>query len=1078
MNKYFSVLLLALVVLLLPGTDAFSTMQDYAFTVGTGSEVDMSKAQTIIKPGVASSTSEVYDIGFKFEFDGTVYSTFSASSSGVLGLGKSTVTSAYDELFEKSSTYPIIAPFWDYLITNGNGVGYLLTGKTGSQVLTIQWEATPAKASTKGETFKFQVRLYEGTNKIEFWYGTMTQRTSTKGKIGAAVDNKNLASLYFGKKGETIDYGATQTVDLTANGITSGTLYTFEPTYCTTTLTGNVAEGGTSGMKSGDVLLSGKSVQRGSAAAYRPFQMSTTTKCVTINFTFTVTGANASDYVVSPASSTVTPGGAVTPTITFTPGCLGTRSATLTITGDNGFTASYPLAAVGTTRINWTGNTGSGGVSPLVNGALLLSGQKVKYGLTQTFTPFTLQNFSTATGTKAASVTYAIDDPTGQYSLDLSSAALGNGASSTPVVTFRPTRFGVQNAVLTVTADCEVRSFTLSATAIGAGAEFTANGKVVDEKSDLFVKAYECSGESVNSLEIKVRSLGNDPLLVTGAEFFGTDSLYGQGIPAYPLLRDTKGNAIPAMDYFLTDFPGLAPANANEPFTFPIVLQPGESRTFYLNFVAQRPGKRLARIFIATNALNFVGKATNGATTDGLLTMDLFGKGLGSAVTATLDGRPLTTVDFGVEGLYASHDTTIMIYNSGICDLRISRSAFRVSSGDSREFSIIGGLVGAMSDQDGNYLIAPGDSATVTIRFTPTRTGSRRATLLMQTNDSTALVPGLTERGAYYWDLFGRGRVGLGTSSVSFSPSTIDDPERKGSQAAAAVSNTAREPMTIVGMEIAGADAAEFSMDPQHPWPALPFAFMPGETMTFGVVHNPASGSAAGSREAQLLLITSSGDTIMVVLSAEAATRTLLVGPATIFDGVTVSIGKAARQTVMITNTGSQAVQLGTTTITGANANEYTLNPLPRLVMAPGQTEFLEVTYRPVMVGGSTAQLTVASNATNGAQTVQLGGNGRFLQGTSGVDMETGTTGMKLGHAVPNPAHDAMELTYSVATSGDVLLKLYDVQGREVRLLANGFREAGEYRAQVDLRDLPGGAYYYRLEQNGESLSGVVTVVK
>ena len=41
-----------------------------------------------------------------------------------------------------------------------------------------------------------------------------------------------------------------------------------------------------------------------------------------------------------------------------------------------------------------------------------------------------------------------------------------------------------------------------------------------------------------------------------------------------------------------------------------------------------------------------------------------------------------------------------------------------------------------------------------------------------------------------------------------------------------------------------------------------------------------------------------------------------------LFDGVKVSVGKAARQTVMITNNGTVPVKLGTTTITGANAVE------------------------------------------------------------------------------------------------------------------------------------------------------------
>lgn len=749
-------------------------MKDYSFTSGTGTDTDMSKATTILKSGSSGTSSAVTDIGFKFELDGVVYSQFSANANGVLGLGKSSVTSAIDEIFEKASTYPLIAPFWDGGTLINTGVTYLLSGSAGKYVLTVQWELRPSGAVSKADLLRYQVRLYETTNRIEFYYSSvsMKQNPSTGARIGIASSNTSFFSLYFDKGGSpALNYSASQKVDLSSTPITNGTLYTFDPTYCGTIVTGDVAQGGTATMKSGDVLMSAISLQRGVSATYYPFEVRTATKCAQTTFTFTVTGANASDYVVSPSAISLAPGSGITPAIIYTPGCIGTRSATLTVTGTNGFSAVYSLSATGISRMNWTGNVASGGVSPLNDGSKLLVGEGTPYGTTRTFSPITIRNTGIIVGAKSAVVTYTLTDPTGQYSLNTTSVSLGNNATSTPIITFKPNGFGVQTAQLTVNADCEIRTFTLNATSTGAGGEFRINGQIVNEKSDLFVKTFGCAGESVNSFEVTVRSLGNDPLVLNGMEFFQMDSLYGQGIPANPLRRDPQGMPIAMRDYFVTDFSGIAPAHKNVPMQFPIVLNPGESRVFYLNFVPQRPGKRLGRAFIATNAVNFVGKSTANVTTNGLLTVDMFGKGIGGWLAADEEGKPLTPVAFSSTMVGKWRDTTLTISNAGACDLRISRNAFRIANGDTRDFKIIEGLTGATLDaNEDKYVLTPGQSATLKVRFTPSRSGTRRATIMVQSNDSTLSLPGLIEGGAFYWDLKGNGSVGIEARDINMAP--------------------------------------------------------------------------------------------------------------------------------------------------------------------------------------------------------------------------------------------------------------------------------------------------------------------
>src|SRR5690606_9623767 len=78
-----------------------------------------------------------------------------------------------------------------------------------------------------------------------------------------------------------------------------------------------------------------------------------------------------------------------------------------------------------------------------------------------------------------------------------------------------------------------------------------------------------------------------------------------QGTPKYPHLLDNFGNLVSSDDYVLSMAPGVAPASDNPKVRFPLTIAPGQTETFYLTYVAQRPDKRYARAFLRTNAVNF-----------------------------------------------------------------------------------------------------------------------------------------------------------------------------------------------------------------------------------------------------------------------------------------------------------------------------------------------------------------------------------------------------------------------------------------------------------------------------------------
>jgi hypothetical protein len=203
----------------------------------------------------------------------------------------------------------------------------------------------------------------------------------------------------------------------------------------------------------------------------------------------------------------------------------------------------------------------------------------------------------------------------------------------------------------------------------------------------------------------------------------------------------------------------------------------------------------------------------------------------------------------------------------------------------------------------------------------------------------------------------------------------------------------------------------------------------------------------------------------------------------------------------MISNTGTLPIRLDKPTITGPGASEYFLGAFPRLVLEPGASEYLEVTYAPINTGAATATLTIGSDA--GTQTVSLEGSGAKTRGVDPTSIVTGGTtqpeltdnpifgstssvrdaaaaaaGISFEAVRPNPARDGAELLFSLAKAADVRIELYDGNGRLVREIASGARGAGEHRVGVDVSALSAGVYHCRLVTGGVELSRTVVVVK
>lgn len=1100
---------------------------EYSFSAGTSPYNSI--VGTLVIAGNATGAPSIFNeneaagpfaIGFDFEFGCNVYTQFSVTSAGYLTLGGAAPVNQNVNNLTSAPRYPLITPFWDHQhyynayaaagctsgIIEDVGVEYLLSGTAPNRVLTVEWKTNLGGDNpyfitcTEPSMHTYQVRLYEGSNRIVLHYNTMVvpgnANATSSASIGIANGSNDFISVTPGTTSTASSTTANNAFNNRNFGIPAETEYTFTPNKLV--LTGRTGAGneGVADPEDGDVLLGEVlqpvAVERG----YTPLNLRKACAAASLPVTMTITGLQASEYTFAANgtqtwSTTLTTDPAIAPQINFRPLGGGVRSALLTITNQiTSESVSFVLAGEGAPRIRWIGNVAQGGTATMADGDALLEGKQVIFGTSETFTPFTLENIlDPSIVAPFAGVTYTLVDPNGNYSITPTSASLDGGETSTPEITFNAQGVvGVQEATLVVTADGETRTFLLRAFNAAPGGELFVSGTRVNSTNPLMVDRTVCVGEQVISLEVTAVNTGTGDFIVDGLDAFLTETEIRQGVPSYPLLRDEFGQPIPAQDYFLTIAPGVAPKRNNQPFDR-LVVPEGQSRIFYLNMIPDRPMKRYAQLYFYTNGFNVNDPDVNGVPTRGVVRSDAFASGQGSWLAGANSAQRPSPIIFNPTEVRESSRMTAMLHNGGDCDLRISRSDLRFQSGDLSEFSLISILPNtAMSGDD--YVIPPGGSDSVVVEFKPKNYGSRRATIRLVTNDSTLGDNQTVEYGAYYWDIFGVGKVGLEARDLRLPPAVIDGESSRGF---VVLENTSTANVEIESIMVEGG-TGEIDEDPTHAWPVLPHILAPGEKLPLWVELVPDGTLGAGERAAEVVVQIRGGDQVRARVRGYVGTRTISVQPGSLFVGLQIPVGEVARGNIIVINTGTLPVRLDNPVLVESVPGEYLLSPIVRRVLEPGQSEILEVTYLPQVTGVSGGNVTFSSNATNGAQVVTLGGEGTSTHQGDGVggaemnpvageNLSRGTANaaganISINSVVPNPARDVSTVQYQLPRSGNAELAVYDLNGRLVSTLASGVLDKGEHTAVIDLEGLSSGRYYLRLTLGTDVFSQPLDIAK
>jgi len=186
-------------------------------------------------------------IGFSFTYNGTAYTTISASANGWTALGTNITLTTSTTNLATGVNRPKLAPLYEdiHLVSNSN-LTYATTGVAGSRVFTLQYANILWDFAAVTPSISFQVKLYEGTNVIEFVYqqesGSVELNSSGGTSIGITTTATGSGSfLSLSDAGTNPSVSSTvETVNIGVRPAT-GQIYRWIP-YCAASATNTTGE--------------------------------------------------------------------------------------------------------------------------------------------------------------------------------------------------------------------------------------------------------------------------------------------------------------------------------------------------------------------------------------------------------------------------------------------------------------------------------------------------------------------------------------------------------------------------------------------------------------------------------------------------------------------------------------------------------------------------------------------------------------------------------------------------------------------------------------------------------------------
>ncbi len=105
--------------------------------------------------------------------------------------------------------------------------------------------------------------------------------------------------------------------------------------------------------------------------------------------------------------------------------------------------------------------------------------------------------------------------------------------------------------------------------------------------------------------------------------------------------------------------------------------------------------------------------------------------------------------------------------------------------------------------------------------------------------------------------------------------------------------------------------------------------------------------------------------------------------------------------------------------------------------------------------------------------------NSITVSGASAIDHKQPVPDQyRLSQNYPNPFNPVTRIRYALPKASDVILTLHDMQGKQLRMLHQGYMPAGVHQLEVNAADLASGVYLYKMTAGNFISARKLMVVK
>ncbi|OGC02983.1 hypothetical protein A2V82_02685 [candidate division KSB1 bacterium RBG_16_48_16] len=149
--------------------------------------------------------------------------------------------------------------------------------------------------------------------------------------------------------------------------------------------------------------------------------------------------------------------------------------------------------------------------------------------------------------------------------------------------------------------------------------------------------------------------------------------------------------------------------------------------------------------------------------------------------------------------------------------------------------------------------------------------------------------------------------------------------------------------------------------------------------------------------------------------------------------------------------------------------------------ISPNFGRFGHSTYGDIPWIGTIHEIAIFNKALTDEEVSYLFDNLDWSAGLTAVDKnEAGALPGEFGLAqnYPNPFNPTTEISYTLKQREQVKLMVFDVLGREVATLVDGFQDSGKHDITFDAQGLTSGVYYYQLRTETGTLTKKMILMK